>query len=221
MVMPMRPLRFLKILSCALAVATFGATVTGAQEPSVADLVERHDYEGLRARGPEVMEELAALYRQQTKPASRRRIAGAFYQLGWKSEAAAEALLPDVEGEGVPEGLRITAQYALGRVSDDSLVVRTLIANMRRGESSRVRDKAACALAYDQIHLSEPQKVLLLRALIASLDDEKPDVRRIAFKALKIHTGQKKGYDPKAPQEQRQSAMEDWHRWLQQYADQL
>ncbi|MCB1037663.1 MAG: hypothetical protein KDD47_27775, partial [Acidobacteria bacterium] len=162
---------------------------------------------------------LAALYRQRRDPDARERVAWAFYRLGLRSEAAARALLMDVEGEDVPDSLRISAQYALGRVSDDPLVVRTLLANMRRGLTPLLRDKAACALTYDQIHLTEAQRVLLFQGLIEALDDEKLDVRAIAIKALQIRTGQTKGYHPRAPVDQRRKAIEVWMRWLQAYRE--
>jgi HEAT repeat protein len=211
----------LRSLAWALLIPTLATVAVEAQDADLAELVDARDAAGLRARGPQVMDELAALYKQRRDPEDRQRVAWAFYQLGLKSPAAVEALLPDVEDDGVPEGLRISAQYALGRVGDDPLVVRTLLENMRRGGSRRLRDKAACALAYDQIHLSETQKVELFSGLVASLDDEKGDVRWIAIKALKIHTGQTKGYLPNAPREERLAAMETWQKWLREYSEQL
>jgi len=187
----------------------------------LAALVDGGRWEELRALGPGIMGELAELYRSRQDPAQRERVAGAFYQLGWPSEEAAAALLPDVEGETVEPRLRITAQYALGRVSDDPMVIQVLLRNLRHSRGLRIRDKAACALAYDQIHLSPAQKALLFRGLIGSLDDEKPDVRRIALQALRIHTGQSRGYDPDGPREERLEAMGGWYRWLDEYESQL
>ena len=48
-------------------------------------------------------------------------------------------------------------QWALGRVSDDPAVVDVLLENMRNDPNPLFRDKAACALAYDQIHLRRPR----------------------------------------------------------------
>ena len=45
-------------------------------------------------------------------------------------------------------------QWALGRVSDDPDVVDVLLENMQNDPCPLFRDKAACALAYDQIHLA-------------------------------------------------------------------
>ena len=81
-------------------------------------------------------------------------------------------------------------QWALGRVSSEDKVVDTLLGIMRNDHTELFRDKAACALAYDQIHLSDTQKVDLYAGLIGGLDDRKPQVRKISIQALKIHTGQ-------------------------------
>ena len=50
-----------------------------------------------------------------------------------------------------------------------------LLDNMRNDANPLFRDKAACALAYDQIHLTEKQKVRLYEGLINSLNDAKLD----------------------------------------------
>jgi HEAT repeat protein len=207
-------------------------------QAALATLVTNGDYEALRALGPAVMAPLAQLYRGyqlDDDPAARERVAWAFYRLGFPSEEAASALLTDVEGIAEPPGgaveggvvddaherLLISAQYALGRVGGDETIVQVLLRNMRHGRSLLLRDKAACALAYDQIHLTPAQKVLLFRGLIASLADPKLDVRRIAILALRIHTGQTKGFDPRGNPETRQAAIEAWFQWLSEYAAQL
>jgi hypothetical protein len=199
---------------------------------ALAALVEKGDYDALRALGPPVMAPLAQLYQGYEDPAARQRVAWAFYQLGFRSEEAVAALLTDVEGiseapaEGSSddealEGLLVSAQYALGRVGGDEAIVQVLLRNMRHGRSLLLRDKAACALAYDQIHLTPAQKVLLFRGLIASLSDPKLDVRSIAILALRIHTGQTKGFNPRGAPETRQVAIEKWFQWLSEYASQL
>ena len=196
-------------------------SAASASASDLAELVDGRRYEELRDLGPGIMGELAELYRGRDDPAERQRVAWAFYQLGWPSEEAAAAMMPDVEAEIVEPGLRISAQYALGRVSNDPVVVHVLLRNLRHSRGLRLRDKAACALAYDQIHLTPGQKALLFRGLISSLDDAKPDVRRIALQVLKIHTGQSRGYDPNGPRDQRLDAMENWYRWLSEYESQL
>ncbi len=191
------------------------------QASDLAELVDGQRYQELEAMGPGVMAELAQLYSSRDVPTERKQVAGAFYQLGWQSEEATAALLPDVEGEKVDPKLKISAQYALGRVSSDPLVVQVLLRNLRHSRGLRIRNKAACALANDMIHLAPEQKALLFRGLISSLDDDKTDVRQIAFEALKVHTGQSKGYDPNGPREDRLEAIGVWYRWLSEYEAQL
>ncbi len=187
----------------------------------LAELVDDRRYDEIRALGPDVMVELAELYVSRDDPRERQRVAWAFYQLGWQSEEATAALLPDVEGEKVGPKLKISAQYALGRVSSDPLVVQVLLRNLRHSRGLRIRNKAACALANDMIHLAPEQKALLFRGLISSLDDDKLDVRQIALEALKVHTGQSKSYDPQGPRDERLEAIGVWYRWLSEYEAQL
>lgn len=212
--------------SLALAVALLpqGARAGAANDsmtPSeVARLVDVGDYEALRALGPDVMEVLAEIYTSREATREREKVAWAFYQLGFESQAAVAALMPDVEGE-VDENLRISAQYALGRVGDDPVIVEVLLRNMRTAPTFHLRDKAACALAYDQVHLSERQKVLLFAGLIDALEDPKADVRHIAILALSIHTGQRKGFVEQAPIASREKAIRAWREWLAEYRAQL
>jgi len=83
--------------------------------------------------------------------------------------------------------------------------------------ASSAFDKAACALAYDQIHLSERQKVRLYDGLIQALSDPKLDVRSIAALALNIQTGQTKGFDPNGAPAQREVSIRAWRKWLDEY----
>ncbi len=172
------------------------------------------DLVALQARGNRVMDELAGLYLQSNLP-ERVAIARVFYQLGWKSDAAKRALLEDIHTSD--EALRLQVQWALGRVSDDPDVVDILIDNMRHDSNPLFRDKAACALSYDQIHLSEKQKLRLYERLIAALSDENPQVRAIALKSLQIHTGQTKQFRYNAPPEQRDRSVREWTQWLEDY----
>jgi|CXWL01.1.fsa_nt_gi HEAT repeat protein len=213
------------VVALALAGPAIGRQALARQEsPTVAvdaaivAAVDAFDVEALRARGAAVMPELVTLYLARSGDAGgRSRVASAFYQLGIPSPPAAAALLADVQSPTTDEELKVAAQYALGRVSDDPVVVKVLLDQMRHGATFHLRDKAACALAYDQIHLAERQKVLLFRGLIGALADEQADVRRIAILALSIHTGQTRGYAPDAPLEARQQAIEGWLRWLAEY----
>ena len=81
--------------------------------------------------------------------------------------------------------------------------------------------KAACALANDQIHLTEDQKLRLFQRLVDALCDDKLQVRQIALKALQIQTGQTKSFDPAAPAQAREAALQEWTRWLDTYRSHL
>jgi HEAT repeat protein len=152
---------------------------------------------------------------QRSDVAARVVIAGAFYQLGWKSPEAKQALMEDVHTSD--PNLRLQVQWALGRVSNDAEVVDVLIENMQHDGNPLFRDKAACALAHDQIHLTEGQKIRLYDRLIEALRDPKDQVRDIAIKVLAIHTGQTKGFEPNAPPGKREQAIRAWEQWLEEY----
>ena len=174
--------------------------------------------EALRAIGPRALPHLVQRYRAAPED-ERAQIAETFYQLGWESAEAKAALMKDIGTRN--RALRLQVQWALGRVSDDADVVTTLARIMQTDDNPLFRDKAACALAYDQIHLTETQKVRLYELVIKALRDPKPDVRNIAALVLKIHLGQTKGYDPNGPQEAREKAVRAWERWLAEYASNL
>jgi HEAT repeat len=181
---------------------------------TVGGLVESGDHAAIGKLGDPGIDALVTLYRA-ADVRQKEKIAGLLYAIGKPSAKAELALMEDAHTPDVD--LRINVQYALGRVSGDDRVVDVLLDNMRHDPSPLIRDKAACALAYDQIHLTELQKVRLFAGLIKALDDENPQVRSIAAQALKIHTGQTKGYHPRAPQEKRREAIVVWQRWLLEY----
>lgn len=172
----------------------------------------------LKALGRDVLPVMVRLYETSDIP-QRARIAQSFYALGWKSPEAKRVLIKDVHTPN-PD-LRLQVQWALGRVSSDSDVVDTLLNNMQNDSNPLFRDKAACALASDQIHLSEKQKVRLYSGLIQALSDSKPDVRRIAMLALQIQTGQTKGFNPDAPLADRENKIREWKQWLEEYKSNL
>jgi HEAT repeat protein len=180
----------------------------------VSQLVDRNNLEGLRALGPAALPELARLY--ETANEDRRiAIANLFYQLGQRSLDAERVLLRDVHTAN--PALRIGVQYALGRVSDDPKVIDTLVDILQHDASPVFRDKAACALAYDQIHLTEAQKVRLYEGLIDALSNPKGQVQAVSIQALKILTGQDKGFRRSDPPEKKQQSLEAWRRWLAEY----
>lgn len=172
------------------------------------------DLAALRAKGPAVLPVMARLY-ERSDVVRRTQIAYAFYALGWDSPDAKRVLMADAHTQ-VP-GLRLQVQWALGHVSSDTDVVDVLLDSMQNDANPLFRDKAACALAHDQIHLRDAQKVYLYERLIRALRDPKPDVRAIAAKALEIQTGQTKGFDPNASVDAREASIRTWERWLDEY----
>jgi hypothetical protein len=165
--------------------------------------------------GRDVLRVLARLYETSGEPADRRTIAQVFHRLGWESPEAKRVLSADLRTDDVD--LRLSVQWALGRVSGDDDVVPLLLDIMRSDPTPLFRDKAACALASDQIHIDAGQRVRLFAGLIDALDDPKLQVRTIALKALRIHTGQTMGFQASAPPDVRSAAIERWRRWLDEY----
>jgi len=208
-----KSLRTLAFVAAALSLAIFASAGSTLDQAVAAD-----DLEAIKAMGPSVMPRLARMYGAGDEE-RRQRLASIFYRLGWKSEEAKDALIKDVHTPN--QGLRLEVQWALGRVSNDASVVDVLLDNMQNDAQLLFRDKAACALANDQIHLTPAQKVHLYEGLIRALDDPKMDVRRIAALVLQIQTGQDKGFRFAGPPEARARAVEAWRQWLAEYRSQL
>lgn len=202
------------LLATGMLVIAGAAEGTSTSREEVQRAVERRDYERLRDLGSDGMRRLAEIYREA--PTSLRiEIARTWYALGIESEDAKSVLFEDL-GTSDPS-LRLEVQWAIGRVSSDPEVVRRLLATMRDDASPLYRDKAACALAYDQIHLRPEERLAQFEGLVAALDDEKPQVRAISIKALRILTGQTKGFRPQASAAERDAAVERWRRWIDEY----
>ncbi len=204
---------FMTVLLFSLgATSSRGESVDG---DAVAGLVfPEINLEAIKARGPGVLLDLVDLY-ERSGPNERAKIANVFYGLGWQSEEAKRVLMQDVHTDD--KRLRLGVQWALGRVSNSPDVVDVLFANMQEDNNPLFRDKAACALAHDQIHLTEEQKFRLYELVIRALRDPKPQVRDIAIKVLQIHTGQRKGFEPNAPLQQREKRVRIWEQWLEEY----
>ncbi len=204
------------VLIFILAGITAGA-LNGASEADAAKietLVSQRNVAALKTMGTTVLPVLIQMYRVSDE-SRKAGIAEILYQLGWKSPEAKQVLMADVHTQN--QSLRLQVQWALGRVSADTDVVDVLLDNMRNDANPLFRDKAACALAYDQIHLTEKQKVRLFDGLITALNDPKLDVRSIAALALSIHTGQTKGFVANASPAQREAAIREWRKWIDEY----
>jgi HEAT repeat protein len=203
------------LLFALLALAPQSAFTQEAEPSQLRSYVSSHDVGAIRALGRPILPRLVKLYEATRDDSFKAAVARTLYELGWKSSEAKLALMKDVHTPNAD--LRLQVQWALGRVSADQDVVDTLLANMRDDANPLFRDKAACALAYDQIHLTEPQKVRLFAGLIGALNDVKLDVRNIALLALQIHTGQTKGFNPNGSRTEREQKVQVWQRWLDQY----
>lgn len=196
-----------------LATAVSAAAGARADPPgALRELALAGNVDAIRRMGPRVLPQLAALYEETGDPRGRATIASVFYGLGWQSAAAKAALLRDIHTSD--QTLRLQVQWALGRVSADPDVVEVLLENMRHDASPLFRDKAACALAYDQVHLSPQQKLRLFRGLVDALEDPNPQVRQISLQALQILTGQTKGFAAQADPGVRARAVLAWRTWL-------
>jgi hypothetical protein len=177
-------------------------------------LVRQRNITGLKELGTGVLPVMARLY-SNSDTSGKADIAELFYLLSWPSAEARKVLMQDVHTQD--EHLRLQVQWALGRVSGDTDVVDVLLNNMKNDANPLFRDKAACALAYDQIHLTEKQKVRLYEGLIQGLSDPKLDVRQISLLALHIQTGQTKNFEANASPAQREASIREWKRWLEEY----
>lgn len=206
------------VLSPVLAFWLLAAGDLSADAPldraRLADAVAKYDGNAIRPMGRAVLPELVKMYESSDED-GREKIAAVLYQLKWKSPEAKRALMKDVHTKR--QALRLHVQYALGAVSDDLDVVDVLVDNMQHDESPLFRDKAACALAYDQVHLTPKQKAHLYGRLIEALDSPIQQVRQIALQALQIQTGQTKGFQPGAPEERRRPSVDAWKKWLGEY----
>src|SRR5712691_12250531 len=211
------PVRSWRLLVALLFVAS-PAWAAGIDAARLRAAAVAGDWKQIQAMGTGALPALARLYEASSEK-DRATIAYVFYSLGWKSPEAKRALMADVHTQD--QTLRLQVQWALGRVSDDPDVVDVLLDNMQRDPVPLFRDKAACALASDQIHLAPAQKLRLFEGLIQSLDSENPQVRQIALQALQILTGQTKGFLPGAAPETRHRAVDEWKQWLAEYRSNL
>lgn len=181
-------------------------------------LVETEDAEGLRALGDEGMAAMVWLY-ELSEESGRLRMANLFYKVGVRSESAERALLRDFLSDNLE--LRLAVQYALGRVSNNPMVVETLLYTLEHDRNPLIRDKAAVALAYDQIHLNEQERVRVYEGLIAALSNPEAQIRAVSIQALSILTGQTKGFHAYFPEERRERSIAMWQHWLEQYRAKL
>ena len=208
------------VIAAALLLSSHGLAAGDApvDRARIQEAVSKYDGNSIRPMGRAVLPELVRMYESSDED-GREKIAAIFYQLKWRSPEAKRVLMKDIHTRH--QALRLHVQYALGSVSDDLDVVDALVDNMEHDDNPLFRDKAACSLAYDQIHLTPKQKAHLFERLIEALSSPVLQVRQIALQALHIHTGQTKGFQPNAPAGQRRRSVEEWNLWLAQYRSSL
>lgn len=209
-----RRLSLLVVSTLLLSIPVFSEELS----QQVTRLVDADDADGLRALGDEAVASMVWLY-ELSEEAERTRLANLFYKMGVRSQVAERALVRDFHSENVE--LRLAVQYALGRVSDDPMVIETLLYTLENDRDPLMRDKAACALAYDQIHLDAKRKVRIYEGLIAALSNPKAQVRAVSIQALSILTGQTKGFHALYPEDRRERSIAMWQHWLEEYRAQL
>lgn len=210
-----RLLRTVVVSLCLVLSATLSLAQLPGEEPTlsqrVAQLVDGNDVEAFRQIGPQAIPAMIWLY-DLGDDARRIRIANLLYKLEWKSPEAERTLMVDIRTANVD--LRLAVQYALGKVSDDPQVVETLLDILRNDRDPLFRDKAACALAYDQVHLTEAQRTRVYEGLIQALSSPEPHVQAVSIQALSILTGQTKGFHPLYPDDRKQRSIAMWEKWL-------
>ncbi len=194
------------------------STAARIDKEDVIKYVSGYNITAIKELGPDVMPVLSNLYKISDQK-QKQVIANIFYQLGIESRDAKDGLMQDIRTDN--QQLRISVQYALGRVSSDKDVVDALLYNMHNDNNAYFRDKAACALAYDQIHLTDREKVQLYEGLIKGLSSSNRQIRDIAIKALQIHTGQTKGYHANVTAIAQSESIRKWHEWLEEYKSNL
>lgn len=62
--------------------------------------------------------------------------------------------------------------------------------------------------------VEQPTTPGTLRSLVSMLSSDDPATRLLAIAALEHKTGQRLGYDPAAPNPERNDAIRAWDRWL-------
>jgi len=158
---------------------------------------------------------LTELYKESSSNSEKAKIASIFWRLGWKSQEIEETLMPDLDADD--DYLKVQAQWGIAKSTVNSDVISKLLDNLENDPSPFVRDKAACALASDFIHISPAQKIQILRGLVEGLNSEITQVRASSILALKVRTGQTKGFVAGADIESRLQSIKTWGEWVDEY----
>lgn len=203
-----------------IPVLLLGIAAEGQEAPvvDVESIVRAHEWKALVEVGEAALPEVLRLYRSSDS-GEKVQIAWMLARVGWKSEAARDVLLEDLASDD--ENLRYWVLWAQGELADSEEVVDLLVEWLGRGRNPLLWRRDQGVPGYGQLFFSEKQKLRLFTLLIERLGGLDEETRRTAARALEIHTGQLKGYDPAASAERRAAAIEVWERWLEEYRSQL
>ena len=169
----------------------------------------------IRKHGRQVIPILAKIYSDSDDDMEKARVAWVFWKLGWQSELVEQTLLPDLDTQNT--NLKVWVQWGIAKSTQSTTVIEKLLYNLANDSSPFVRDKAACALASDFTHISPRQRIIILRGLIEGLDSETLQIRKSSITALKVQTGQTKGFSAKAEKPIREERISAWNDWLDEY----
>ncbi len=162
---------------------------------------------------------LTELYRESADTRKKSRIAHVFWRLGWQSTEIEDALMDDLDAKD--PYLKVQVQWGIAKSTQSNKVIEKLLHNLENDPSPFVRDKAACALASDFVHISPEQRLNIISGLIGGLSNEIKQVRSSSILALKIHTGQTKGFVAADTLSNRNKSIERWNLWLTEYEQNL
>jgi hypothetical protein len=198
-----------------LSVLTPGAYESNKQAIKALMDMKTRPIQDIKEYGYGAIPILTELYKEAESNREKSKIADVFWRLGWKSPQIEEALMGDLDS--TDEGLKINVQWGIAKSTQSSEVINKLLYNLEYDSSALVRDKAACALASDFIHISPEQRIVILRGLIKGLSNDIQQVRNSSILALAIQTGQRKGFVATADADSRTESITVWHEWLDEY----
>jgi len=158
---------------------------------------------------------LTELYNEAESNREKIIIADLFWRLGWNSPEIEKTLIKDLDTDD--QGLKINVQWGIAKSTQSDIVIEKILYSSIHDPNPIVRDKASCALASDFIHISPSQRIKLLRGLVEGLSSDIHQVRNSSILALKIQTGQTKGFTAADNIKSRKKSIDKWHVWLDEY----
>lgn len=188
-----------------------------ANKGAIKKLLDQKDIplEEIETFGYDAIPFLTELYAEADNNLDKSRIAWVFWRLGWKSTEIEQALLPDLDTSDA--NFKVWVQWGIAKSTQSDEVINKLLFNLENDPSPFVRDKAACALASDFIHISPTQRITILRGLVDGLSNETQQIRGSSIQALLVQTGQTKNYVATADVSSRAQAIDVWEEWVDEY----